>query len=88
MLESNNDIPFRLNGVVTKSAFIERNDRIEIGYNIFHLKSKELNCSHLAAHPLLEKERLLESDVHILLEGETGVGKTYLAKKFMINQQD
>lgn len=66
---------FKLNGITCSGAFVERNDILEIGFNKFIFRQiieseKNLNI------PVV----VMESDLPILIEGETGTGKTRLAK--------
>jgi len=76
--------PFRLNGVQCFEAFLERGDIVDIGFNRIQflrpknfLKISELNNS-LGQGQL--SEEMLKSSLNILIEGETGTGKTTLAK--------
>lgn len=74
---------FWLNGSVTKEAYIERLDRLFIDDNKlcffpFSLKEK---VDRYFEHPVLSELSLIQSNLKILIEGETGTGKTYLAQK-------
>lgn len=74
---------FWLNGLAAKEAYVERLDRIfiddnRVNFDPFDLK--ELLSRHFD-HPILLQENLVKSDLKILIEGETGTGKTYLAEK-------
>ncbi|MBF0363527.1 MAG: sigma 54-interacting transcriptional regulator [Oligoflexia bacterium] len=84
-LSSLNEIPFRLNGNFCFDSYIERNDKVVLGYNtLLFLKSDESirNRNNInSIDPILNNKRLMESDINILIEGETGSGKTYLAKE-------
>jgi hypothetical protein len=70
---------FKLNGVHTFEAFLERGDVIDIGFNrIYFLKPKS-NLQLLKQDQLLSDE-MIKSGLNIMLEGETGTGKTTLAR--------
>ena len=74
---------FWLNGLAAKEAYVERLDRLfiddnKVNFDPFDLK--ELLSRHFE-HPVLLQQNLLESDLKILIEGETGTGKTHLASK-------
>jgi transcriptional regulator of acetoin/glycerol metabolism len=72
--------PFRLNGTYCFEAFLERGDVIDICFNRIHfLKPK--NKLSLVEENLKLTEEVIRSSLSILLEGETGTGKTTLAKK-------
>lgn len=75
--------PFWLNGSAAKEAYIERLDRLfiddnKINFDPFDLK--EILGRHFD-HPVLLEAPLIMSDLKILIEGETGTGKTHLARK-------
>ncbi len=74
---------FWLNGLAAKEAYVERMDRLFIDDNKVNFEScglQELTDKHFD-HPVLSEQNLLESDLKILISGETGTGKTYLASK-------
>lgn len=80
LLRSLGKMPFRLNGVQTFEAFLERGDIVDIGFNRIqflrprtHLKLSETDNSLLS-------DELVKSSLNIMIEGETGTGKTTLAK--------
>ena len=79
IFKSLGNMPFKLNGSFVYEAFLERGDVIDLGYNRIHfLRSVEAeNKKDGIAIP----EALIKSSMPILLEGETGTGKTTLAKK-------
>lgn len=79
LLRSLNGVPFRVNGILSFEAFIEREDRIDLGFNRFFALAPELQKEE-EEHPILSQSSLIESDLNILIEGETGTGKTRLAK--------
>ncbi len=72
-----------LNGSAAKEAYIERMDRLfiddnKINFDPFDLK--EIFERHFE-HPILLNQQLVSSDLKILIQGETGTGKTHLASK-------
>lgn len=74
---------FWLNGSAAKEAYIERMDRLfiddnKVNFDPFDLK--EILNRHFE-HPILLQQNLLESELNILIHGETGTGKTHLASK-------
>ncbi len=84
LMRSNCNAPFRLNGKFCFSSFIERGDEIRIGYN--NIKFKEVDKLALEKRAISSQDipicdRIIKSDLNILIEGETGSGKSFLAKK-------
>lgn len=75
--------PFRLNGVQCFEAFVERGDVVDIGFNrIQFLRPRtHLRISEEQNSPsdLLSLE-MIKSSLNVLIEGETGTGKTTMAK--------
>jgi transcriptional regulator of acetoin/glycerol metabolism len=74
---------FWINGLAAKEAYVERADRLYIEDHKFNFDPcdlGELSRDHFE-HPVLKMMQLLRSDLKILIMGETGTGKTYLAKK-------
>lgn len=74
---------FGLNGLAAKEAFIERHDRLfiddnKINFNPFDLKEI---VERQFDHPVLMDQQLVSSDLKILIQGETGTGKTHLASR-------
>jgi len=72
--------PFRLNGTYCFEAFLERGDVIDICFNRFHFLKPKGNLMLVNDNQKLTDE-VVKSSLSILLEGETGTGKTTLAKK-------
>ncbi len=75
--------PFWLNGLAAKEAYIERKDRLYIEDNKMNFDPfdlKEIVERHFE-HQILLEQPLLESGLNILIQGETGTGKSHLAKK-------
>lgn len=75
--------PFWLNGLAAKEAYIERLDRLYVDDNKINFDPFDLNeiLNRHFEHPILMQQNLLESNLKILIEGETGTGKTHLASK-------
>lgn len=68
---------FRLNGIHCFEAFLERGDILDIGFNRIHfprIQSKDFNEKIISS-------KIIKSSIAIIIEGETGTGKTTLAKK-------
>ena len=74
---------FWLNGTAVKEAYIEREDRLFIDDNKIHFTPFGLQelVDRVQEHPLLLETKLIESNLKILIEGETGTGKTFLASR-------
>jgi transcriptional regulator of acetoin/glycerol metabolism len=75
--------PFWLNGLAAKEAYVERQDRLFIDDNKIHFSPFDLGelTRRKFEHPILLEQHLIESDLKILISGETGTGKSHLAKK-------
>ncbi len=75
--------PFTVNGLVAREAFVERDDRLFVDDSRLNFTSNDLKkiTDDFFEHPLLEQMNLLKSDLKILIQGETGTGKTHLARK-------
>jgi transcriptional regulator with PAS, ATPase and Fis domain len=74
---------FWVNGLVAKEAYVERMDRIMLDDNKINFDSLDLTEQHknFFEHPILLEKNLLQSDLKILIQGETGTGKSHLASK-------
>lgn len=74
---------FWLNGFAAKEAYVERSDRLFIDDNKLNFDPfdlKEMTSRHFD-HPVLLQQNLVESNLKILIQGETGTGKTHLASR-------
>ena len=72
----------RLNGCYINEAVVEVGDVCEIGFNTLRfLSSENQKCNGLTDSYLKNNTRIIQSNLPILLLGETGIGKTSLAKK-------
>jgi hypothetical protein len=79
-LKSLSGQPFKINGSLVFESFIERGDRVNLAYNVLDFsEAKEEETFEDLEISLNQK--LIQSDMNILIEGETGTGKSYLAKK-------
>jgi transcriptional regulator of acetoin/glycerol metabolism len=78
--------PVKLNGNYVFTAFIEQGDICEIGYNQIEFKANLRSIDFDPQQRLIDQNRrMIESKLPILIEGETGVGKTSLALKIHEN---
>lgn len=69
---------FRLNGIHCFEAFLERGDILDIGFNRIQFPRVE---SMTTKTEMELSEKIIKSPIAVLIEGETGTGKTTLAKK-------
>lgn len=74
--------PFWLNGFAAKEAYIERLDRLFIDENKINFNPFDLaeTVKRETSHEILLDQSLVGSDLKILIQGETGTGKTHLAR--------
>lgn len=77
LVRSLDDSFFKLNGNTCQVAFLERNDVLDIGYNKFIFR--EAFCDESQTSVEIPRP-VIQSQLPILIEGETGTGKTRLAK--------
>ncbi len=71
------DSPFRINGIYCFEAFLERGDIVDVGFNRIHfprVPSAQIKNDILSS-------KIVQSHISVMIEGETGTGKTTLAKK-------
>lgn len=83
LLKSLCGIPFRLNGNWVFESILEVGDLCELGYHTITFERKNNSADEFSmTHDVIqENKRIVESELPILIEGETGVGKTSLARK-------
>jgi len=76
LLKSHTLQPFKINGTISFESFIERGDIIDLSYNRL-IVEEELEI----LNPLKpEEKRIINSGLDLIIEGETGTGKSRLAK--------
>jgi DNA-binding NtrC family response regulator len=83
LLRSNTHSSFRLNGNFAFEAFIARGDIVEMGLHRLEFQAGHIREKEGRSLPL--SDRVISSMIPILLEGETGTGKTRLAR--LIHEQ-
>ena len=77
ILSSLSNQPFKLNGNLVFKAIVSHGDKIDMGHNRFEFSY----LKHLDVDRLEISSNICLSLLPILLEGETGVGKSFLARK-------
>ena len=79
LIEAMSDSPFLLNSIPCWNAIISVGDELRLGYNrlVFERSASSENIQQTSEQNL----KIYRSSLNIVLEGETGVGKSYLAKK-------
>ena len=80
LIRSLGAMPFKLNGMFCFEAFLERGDVVDIGYNRIHFLKPKTKLALVPDNTKINED-VMKSTMPILLEGETGSGKTTLAKK-------
>ncbi len=80
LLRSVGPTPFRLNGGSTFEAFLERGDIVEIGFNRIQFLRPKRHLK-LADDSTYLPDEVIKSNLSVMIEGETGTGKTTLAKQ-------
>ena len=74
---------FWVNGLAAREAYVERADKLFLDEHRMNFDPTGLQSvteNHFE-HPVLSELFLMQSDLRIYLEGETGTGKSHLAKK-------
>lgn len=72
----------RLNGSYIHQGILERGDVCEIGFNTIKFNAPKMKAKKISSHNYIaDNLRMIKSSLPILLLGETGIGKTSLAKK-------
>jgi transcriptional regulator with PAS, ATPase and Fis domain len=74
---------FWLNGLAAREAYVERSDRLYVDEHRMNFDNLGLEglTENYFEHPVLSEVSLMQSDLRILIEGETGTGKSHLAAK-------
>ena len=80
LLNSYSESPFKINGVLSYSSFVERGDIVDLGFHRLEFKSSNEESLNFKENELLQNSSILNSNLNILIEGETGTGKSRLAK--------
>lgn len=84
LMRSKGDSPFKLNGVQCFEAFVERGDIINIGFNSIQFSrgggDEKISDGKNNFDSKQLTEEVIRSSINIMIEGETGTGKTTLAK--------
>lgn len=75
--------PYWINGTAAREAYVERMDRLYIDENKINFDPFELDevLNRHYEHPILMDHHLINSELKILIQGETGTGKSHLAAK-------
>lgn len=74
------DEPFRINGIHCFEAFLERGDIVDVGFNRIHFPRASFAQNTQVKSNILSS-KIIQSPISVMIEGETGTGKTTLAKQ-------
>ena len=77
-IESLDEKPFRVNGVYTMEAWLMRGQILDFAHNRMIFYAVKTRCKTTLLEDIPKK--VVEGRMSILLEGETGTGKSHLAK--------
>ncbi len=84
-LRSLDQRPFRINGTWCPMAWPQRGDILELGHNrvtfLAPPSTFDLGSEDQEAQKILDNQEFLRSPLSLLIEGETGTGKTRLARQ-------
>lgn len=78
LLRTMTGAPFKINGNYSFESFISRGDRVDLGLNRIEFKSSDPDIIKIGDEELATQ--LIESKLNIVLQGETGTGKSRLAR--------
>jgi len=73
---------FKINGTLSQQAYLQRGDRVCFGLNEMIVGGDSGGCFENEVDVPI---RVIESDLSVLLEGATGSGKSFLAKRIHEN---
>ncbi|TDJ07627.1 MAG: sigma-54 factor interaction domain-containing protein [Deltaproteobacteria bacterium] len=76
LLKANGPWPFKINGTMSFESFIERGDIIDLSYNRLTVEEEQEVFNPLKT----DDKRIIDSGLDIIIEGETGTGKSRLAR--------
>jgi DNA-binding NtrC family response regulator len=76
LLKSNGPWPFKINGTISFESFIERGDIIDLSYNRLMVEEESSFPNPINQ----EEKKIIDSGLDIIIEGETGTGKSRLAR--------
>jgi DNA-binding NtrC family response regulator len=73
--------PFRINGNLSYCSYLERGDRVELGFNQLHFQAPVAQNQMETIFSSKVSIDLIHSTLPVLIEGETGTGKSTMAKE-------
>lgn len=82
LLKSKNHEVFKVNGNFVYECFLQRGDIVDLGHNRFIFKEGQYGkrASYKDEVSAFLDNKLIKYDINVLIEGETGTGKTRLAR--------